>query len=335
MTLTIIDAGPFSTVQDEGRWGYQAFGMPVAGAMDRHAYRVANLLAGNRRGAAALEMTLRGGAFRFDRDCLAAICGADMGATLNGRPLDNWASFRADGGDELRMDFAASGCRAYLAVQGGIDVPRVLGSRSTHARAGIGGHRGRELKAGDVLAIGTDFESAPAAQRIDPAYIPEYAASIQLRAMPGPQDDHFTAAALGAFFSATFTISSDADRMGCRLDGPALEHAGPAEIISDALCTGSVQVPGHGRPIVLMADRQTTGGYPKIATVIGPDLARLAQGRPGDSVRFIRCTEEEALTALNAERDIQDAIARRLREYVLRMEITIDGVKYRAEVREG
>jgi biotin-dependent carboxylase-like uncharacterized protein len=248
--------------------------------------------------------------------------------------MQHWISFRVRPGDELRMDVARSGCRSYLAVQGGIDVPEVLGSRSTYTRAGIGGFEGRALKPGDVLTAGSNFDVSVKPQRLEKKYVPKYGDSIELRVMPGPQNDHFTAAGIDTFFASAFTISAEADRMGYRLDGPRIEHRGEPEIISDALALGSIQVPGHGRPIVLMADRQTTGGYPKIATVIGPDLGRLAHGRPGDSVRFVKCGEDEALDALRRERDMFKEIAREIKKFMYRFEIMIDGVKYDAEVRE-
>lgn len=335
--IAVVEPGPFTTVQDEGRPGWQAFGMPPAGAMDRYAYRVANMLVGNRPGAAALEMTLRGGRFRFERPCLAALCGADMQAVLGGVPVANWSSFRARAGDELALDFAAGGCRAYLAVRGGIGVAPVLGSRSTDARAGIGGHEGRPLRAGDRLPLGTDALADPGPRRLDPPCVPDCAGPIRLRVLPGPQDDHFTAAGIETFFGSAFVVSTDSDRMGCRLDGPAIEHAGPVEIISDALVNGSVQIPGHGRPILLLADRQTAGGYPKIGTVIGPDLRLLAQARPGDTVRFAPCTEDEALAALRRERETCARIARALgneSDLLLRLHVTIAGESFQCEVRE-
>lgn len=336
--ITIIEPGPFTTVQDEGRFGWQAFGMPVAGAMDRYACRVANLLAGNRPGAAALEMTLRGDHIRFERASIAAICGADMHPLLNAKPLPNWSSFRADPGDELIMDFATNGCRAYLAVQGGIAVEPLLASRSTYTRAAIGGHEGRILRPGDRLPFGADLETQVIPQALAPKFIPHHQTPVMVRVLPGPQDDHFTREGLETFFNASFTIAPDADRMGYRLDGPAIEHRDAPEIISDALLTGSIQVPGHGRPILLMADHQTAGGYPKIGTVIGPDLSRLAQARPGDAVQFLRCTEAEALDALRRERDTYDQISRSLQredQLMMRLDVTIAGETFHCEVREG
>ena len=299
--IEVLQPGLLTTVQDTGRWGYQAFGMPVAGAMDRYAYRAANLLVGNDPEAAALEMTLKGGQFRFAADCYFAICGADMQATLNGQPVANWACNFATAGSELSFEFAITGCRAYLAIQGGIDVPVVMGSRSTYVRAAVGGYQGRALKAGDVLPAGKAVKAAQICS-LPAQYVPPVLNHIQLRVLPGPQDDYFTAAGLATFFSQTYTITAEADRMGYRLDGPVIEHCDKADIISDALCQGAIQVPGHGRPIIMMADRHTTGGYVKLGAVIGSDLRLLGQAKPGDEVSFVRCNVSEAEAALAEEK---------------------------------
>ncbi len=299
--ITIIQSGLFTTVQDEGRWGYQAFGMPVAGAMDRFACRVANLLVGNKADAAVLEMTLQGGHFRFEQDCYVAVCGADMGAKLNGMPVVNWSCFPVAAGSELTFEYAPTGCRSYLAVNGGIDVPVVLGSRSTYTRGAIGGVEGRALKKGDVLPIGNEREYPGQARTLPAEFIPLYSESVELRVLLGPQDDHFTAAGIETLFSTSYTITAEADRMGYRMEGAVIEHSSKADIISDALSLGAIQVPGHGMPIVMMADRGTTGGYTKIGTVIGPDLMKLAQAKPGDTVSFKNCTEAEARSAFLTE----------------------------------
>lgn len=298
--MTVVEPGLLTTVQDKGRWGYQSFGMPVAGVMDRYALAAANLLAGNPEDAAVLEMTLQGGVFRFDGDSRAAVCGADMGAELDGRKIPNWSCVDIPAGGVLRFGFAAEGCRAYLAPAGGIDVPLIQGSRSTFLKAGIGGFGGRALRAGDELGTGP---AGHCAERVLPAqFVPRYGPDIVLRVLPGPQDDYFTPAGLETFFSESYRIANEADRMGYRLEGPPVAHKGAADIVSDALCQGAVQIPGHGRPIVMMADRQTCGGYAKIGTVIGPDLRLLAQGKPGDRVRFVRVGVEQAEAALYEER---------------------------------
>ncbi|EAX48247.1 urea amidolyase related protein [Thermosinus carboxydivorans Nor1] len=299
--ITVLNPGLFTTVQDYGRWGYQAFGMPVAGAMDRYAFRLANILAGNADNAAVLEMTLRGGSFRFEQDCLVAVCGADMQGMLNGQKIRNWSSFWVPAGSELTFDYAVTGCRAYLAVHGGIDIPIVLGSRSTYTRAGVGGYQGRQLQTGDQLPVGCEGKYLAVPRHLPEQFIPQYGNHVQLRVLLGPQDDLFTTKGIDTLFTAVYTISSEADRMGYRLEGEKIEHSGKPDIVSDALCLGAIQVPGHGMPIVMMADRQTTGGYAKIGTVIGPDLPKLAQAKPGDTVSFVRCTDEEAVAALRVE----------------------------------
>lgn len=301
--ITTIQPGFFTTVQDEGRWGYQAFGMPVAGAMDRYAYRVANLLVGNKPAAAALEMTIKGGHFRFEQDCYASICGADMGATLNGAPIVNWSCFFAPAGSELAFEYVITGCRTYLAVQGGMDVPIVLGSRSTYTRGAVGGVDGRALRAGDVVPVGADWERQAQVITLPAQFVPLQSDQIELRVLLGPQDDHFTETGLKTLFNNTYTISSEADRMGYRMEGAIIEHKGKADIVSDALCQGAVQIPGHGLPIIMMADRGTTGGYTKAGAVIGPDLRLLAQAKPDDKVTLKPCSEEEAAQAFLAEQE--------------------------------
>lgn len=303
--ITVLNPGLFTTVQDAGRWGYQAYGVSVTGAMDRFAYRVANLLAGNAPDAAALEMTVFGGTYHFERACYVALTGADMQAELNGAKTANWSSFFVPAGSELNLGYAASGCRAYMAVHGGIDVPLVLGSRATYTRAGFGGVDGRALQCSDRLnLVETPTACAqPHARMLPTQFIPNYDTHIHLRVLLGPQDDLFTPEGIETLFNSTYTITTDADRMGYRLEGPVIAHRAKADIVSDALCQGAIQVPGHGMPIVMMADRQTTGGYTKIGAVIGSDLSLLAQATPGNTVSFHPCTDEEAVEALRSEEE--------------------------------
>lgn len=302
--ITVLNPGLFTTVQDEGRFGYQAYGMPVSGAMDGYAYAMANILAGNEQGSAALEMTVYGGSFQFHQDVFVAVCGADMEAKLDGNPLGScWCSFWVFAGSRLTFGPAVNGCRTYLAVRGGIDVPPVMGSRSTYVRGGLGGFKGRPLDRGDVINIyGTG--SAPEPRGLPPDFIPEYRRRQKLRVLPGPQDDLFTLESVETFFSEPYTIGPQWDRMGCRLEGRALKHKAGADIISDAACPGAIQVPGGGMPIILTADRQTTGGYTKIGAVIGADIMLLAQMKPGDEILFCRCPEEEAVDALKARQEV-------------------------------
>jgi len=303
--LTVLKPGLYSTVQDEGRLEFLAFGMPQAGVMDRYSARMANLLCGNSLSAATVEMTLVGGAFRVERSCRVALCGADMSPHLNGTPIETWKAIELVTGDLLETGYAKSGCRAYLAVSGGVDVPVIMGSRSTYTRAGIGGVKGRPLIQGDVIPVG---EAPPlqkkAPDKLESSLIPEFPEKINLRVLMGPQDDLFLPEGLEEFLQGEYIVSDESDRMGCRLEGPMIRHLDKADIISDALGKGAIQVPGNGQPIVMMSDCGTTGGYAKIATVIGADLCKLAQAKPQNIIRFSKCSEEEALNALRTEREM-------------------------------
>ncbi|MDR7865216.1 MAG: biotin-dependent carboxyltransferase family protein [Sporomusaceae bacterium] len=340
--ISIVTAGLFTTVQDGGRWGYQAYGMPVAGAMDRCAYNLANILAGNPSGAACLEMTVTGDTIKFATDAYVAICGADMQPALDGNAVATWSAFPVAAGSTLACGYAARGCRAYLAVRGGIDVPAVLGSRSTYTRAAVGGLEGRKLKAGDTLAIGRGDLADNRPLLLPDAHRPADAGSeLTLRVLPGPQDDHFTAAGLATMFTSSYTVTDEADRMGYRLEGPKIAHGDKADIVSDALPQGAIQVPGHGMPIIMMADRQTTGGYTKIGTVIGPDLALLAQAKPGDTIRLRQCSDAEAVDALRSERALYESASAwrasalgRDRSPARRFTMTVNGQNYSIEIRE-
>lgn len=311
--ISVIKPGLLSTVQDEGRAGYLAFGMPLAGAMDADAYAVANLLAGNPRGAAAIEMTLLGGAFRFEDEAYAAIAGADMQATLDGERIAPGSAFSVPRGSVLVFSSAVEGARAYLAVRGGIDVPPVLGSRATYTRAGVGGVAGRALVVGDRIPVGP-ASSPPPARALGRRELPRRAPEIGLRVLLGPQDDRFAPEGLATFLGSAYRVTNRNDRMGYRLEGPSIRHRDGPDIVSDALLPGAVQVPGSGTPIVMMADAQTVGGYAKIACVISADLPRLAQARRGDVVRFARVDAGEAVRALRRTRARLDAIAARLAE---------------------
>ena len=310
---TVLDPGMMTTVQDLGRYGYRAYGVPSSGAMDRLALTVANLLAGNSTAEAALEMTLSGARLQFVKPAFAAICGAEMEARLNGERVANWSSFAIPAGSELRFDQAVTGCRAYLALHGGIQVPVVMGSRSTYLRAQIGGLEGRILRTGDVLPL-LDATLPNQSIALPPEMIPAYPSEITLRVMMGPQVEHFTAEGIATFLSQAYAVTYRNDRMGYVLDGPKIAHKATADIVSDALCAGSVQVPGSGMPIVMGADCQTAGGYAKIATVIGPDLMRLAQSKAGDKIRFAACTDDEAVQALREEHALYQYIESAVRQ---------------------
>ena len=307
-SITVLRPGLFTTIQDSGRWGHQDRGVPVAGPMDWSAYRLANALVGNALHAAALEVTLAGPELRFEKPVVVAVTGADLSATLDGAPLALETTHACDGGSVLRFGERRSGTRAYIAVDGGIDVPRVLGSRATHVVSGLGGLDGRALVAGDRLSLGETQGTVirgPAERRGPFGSAKERGA--RLRVMRGPQDDYFDESAFEMLQRTRLTISPQSDRMGYRLVGGSertrLGPFGPGEMISDATFMGGLQIPPSGDPILLMADRQTTGGYPQIATVITADLPLAGQLAPGDWLEFTLCTRDEAITALVEEEE--------------------------------
>ncbi|MDL2327452.1 biotin-dependent carboxyltransferase family protein [Ruminococcaceae bacterium OttesenSCG-928-A11] len=294
--ITIVTPGPQTTVQDLGRVGWQHIGMGPAGAMDAVSAQIANGLVGNAPGAAVLEAALHGPALTFDATAVAAITGGTVRATLNGAPVPMWRSFRVKAGDTLALGPVAAGLRVYLAFSGGITVPPVMGSWATNLAAATGGLGGHALKAGDCLPLGeTPGRNVAQMRELPVSDLPPYLRGLQaphtpktitLRVVPGPQQDAFTRRGRHCFYESTYTLTGQSDRMGYRFDGPAIEAKNGTDILSDGTATGSVQVAGSGLPMLLMADRQTTGGYAKIATVITADLPAAAQLRPGDAVRF-------------------------------------------------
>jgi biotin-dependent carboxylase-like uncharacterized protein len=282
--IRIIDPGPLSMVQDLGRFGYQDRGVPVSGAMDLQAHRIANILAGNLDAAAGIEITWGGFCAEFLAPAQMAITGADPQSRLNGRSIPCWTGVSVRKGDILEMHFPETGCRTYLALSGGVDAPEVMGSRSTYVRGCFGGYMGRELQKGDILSLG-QRENSPISD-CPRALIPGYSDHPVLRVTSGPQAEALTPESLCQFLSSPFLVTDRCDRMGCSLKGPVLAHRQKADIISDGTVFGAVQVPGNGQPIILLADRQTIGGYAKPATVISVDRSFLAQLVPGSTVRF-------------------------------------------------
>lgn len=299
--VSVIKPGMLTTIQDVGRWGFQSHGVPVAGSMDPVSHRVANALVGNRRDAAVLEVTLLGPELAFDDERLVAVTGAEFELSLDGRAMPSQTPFSVAAGSRLRFGPRRLGARAYLAVSGGIAVSSMLGSRSTHLVSAMGGAGGRALMAGDRLPLGDPSPPQgpmPAAQSAVVPLPDRYAA---LRVLPGPQVEYFAPDALSVLQSAPYVVGHNSDRMGFRLAGPRLTHARGADIISDATPLGVLQVPASGQPILLMADRQTAGGYPKIATVIAADMAIAGQIAPADTITFTVCTPHDALAALIAQ----------------------------------
>ena len=291
MRLTVVSPGAMTTVQDAGRFGSQNAGMTQSGAMDQAAYRLANRLVENEGGEAVLEMTVSGISFTVEGKGLIAVTGADMKPMLNGEPMPLCRAVEVKTGDSVEMGFASGGCRSYLAVSGGIDVPVVMGSRSTNLKCHLGGYEGRPLKAGDVLTC-SESPIVIGHTRAGAAWKP-YEESVTLRFVPGPQDDMFAPEAIRTFEQASYRVNEKSDRMGYRLDGPAIQAKGKTDIISDGIVFGSIQVPNDGKPIILMADHQTTGGYAKIGTVVSEDLPKLAQLMPGGKIRFSAVSVDE------------------------------------------
>lgn len=304
--LAVREPGLLTTVQDLGRFGYQAEGVPVSGAADVQSLWVANRLVGNPPGEAGLEITLLGPVLEVLAEAVIAVTGADLGATLNGGELPLGVSVGVRPGDRLAFRGPRAGCRAYLAVAGGIAVPAWLGSKSTDLLGGMGGFAGRPLRRGDVIAAGPPGRPLrelvgrrmSAAAAVLPAGGGAGGAGWEVRAVVGPQDESFPAEAVALFFSSPYRVSPTSDRMGLRLEGaPVPPRPEAGELPSEGTPAGAVQVPPDGQPIVLMAGRQTMGGYHKIAVVIAPDLPLLAQARPGEAVRFRAVTLAEAHAA--------------------------------------
>lgn len=297
--LVVLRAGLLTTVQDLGRWGHQASGIPVAGPMDLYSHRLANQLAGNSEHAAALEITIIGPELQAQGDLICAIAGAEFNVIAAGHAVRHTGAFRVPAGATIRFVTRGFGARATLAVRGGIAVPELFGSRSTSVLSRMGPFDGRPLAAGDVLPVGEERRFDTAVASAYPMAMPRGGA--RLRVMAGPHDAMFPPVALETFFSSRYTVTPSSNRMGYRLQGPVLGHSGAADILSDATPQGSVQVPASGQPILLMADRQTTGGYPKIATVISADLPLAGQLAPGDWVEFAPSTRAAAVEALRVQ----------------------------------
>jgi antagonist of KipI len=286
-----------TTVQDLGRRGYQDRGMPVAGPMDSYSLRAANLLVGNEEGAAALEVTLLGPELQFGDAATVAIAGAEFDVSVDGGPFPFHTSMRVASGSVLKFGSRRRGARAYLAVAGGVSVPPVLGSRATHLASRTGGCEGRALKPGDVLSTGQAAESRGATPARLP--LPERVAGI--RVLAGPHNERFGVGALSRLAEIEFRVSAQSNRVGYRLEGARVGEDRVREgLISIPMPAGALQVPPSGEPILLMADRGTTGGYPVIAVAITADLPIAGQLAPGDALRFIPCTREAALEALHA-----------------------------------
>ncbi|MBI2218274.1 MAG: biotin-dependent carboxyltransferase [Candidatus Rokubacteria bacterium] len=306
--MRVLDAGPLplTTVQDLGRPGHLRYGIPPSGPMDRLAFVAANRLVGNADGAAGLECALVGPRLEAMRPCAIAVTGADMAPTVNGERRPRWTAIALRAGDQVRLGPAKAGMRAYVAFSGGIDVPPVLGSRATYMRGQLGGLEGRALRKGDTLRL-FDAPIPPARRVVDPPDA-DPGLEVTVRVVLGPEADRFTEAGVKAFLTGAYELLQQSDRMGARLRGPRIAHARGHDIISNGIALGTVQVPGDGQPIVLLVDRQSAGGYTKIATVCSFDIGRLAQQKPGRHVRFQAVDVAEAHRLLHEHRAATDRL---------------------------
>lgn len=290
-----------TTVQDLGRTGYQSQGFGVSGVMDVRSFKIANLLLDNPENEAVLEFTLMGPTLEFTSETIIAVTGGDFQPHVNGKPVKMYTAIYMHRGDILTFSGARTGSRGYIAFSSYLDIPVVMGSRSTNIKCSIGGYKGRRLMDGDYVGF-----------RIKRRYLTYYLSrtldldefdqnEVTLHVIMGPQDDHFTADGRKAFLNSEYTVTSEFDRMGCRLEGPFIAYKNTSDIISDGIAFGAVQVPSHGKPIILLSDRQTTGGYAKIATVISVDIPKLVQRKTDHKIRFQAVTVEEAQRLLQDE----------------------------------
>lgn len=305
--IKIVKPGMLSTVQDAGRFGVMKNGFTQSGAMDIRSMKIANKLVGNDLNSAVIEMTMLGITASFRKDCIIALSGGDFQSKLNGKPIKTNKAYKVKNGDMLIMGYAKTGMRAYLAVSGGIDANVVMGSRSTNLKSAIGGYEGRMLKAWDMLDFGecnTDISDYDIEKRELPER--EFSTAVKVRAVLGPQDFMFTKEDIKTFFNSEYEVTPQSDRMGIRLEGHAMLGKNGMDIISDGIVFGSVQIPKNGKPIILMADHQTTGGYAKIATVISVDLPLLAQVRPNDKIMFVKISAKKAEKLARKEKEYFD-----------------------------
>lgn len=301
MSIKVITPGMLSTIQDGGRKGFAAMGFNASGVMDVRSYHIANALVGNFTDEAVIEMTYLGGSFKFLESNYIAITGADMSPKIDGVPVEMYTTVFVKQDETLTFSAAKSGMRAYIAVRGGIDVPVIMGSRSTNLKCKLGGLDGRPLKAGDIVPCRDVYDEFQK-HLIHSAPKEDFGSDeITVRVLLGPQDDYFTDHGIKTFLNSTYTVTNESDRMGCKLSGEKIEYKNTVDIISDGIVFGSIQIPRTGNPIIMLADRQTTGGYAKIATVISVDLPLLAQARPGTKVHFELIDRQKAEWLLKQE----------------------------------
>lgn len=303
--IEIVAPGMFSTVQDLGRYRYGPLGISPSGAADPISLRIGNLIVGNVESDAALEMTLLGGKFLFPDGGLIALTGSDFAAAIDSRPVESWTATVITPGERLDIGPTRSGARCYLCVHGGIAVKPLLGSASTHILTGLGGFEGRPLKKGDVLAVGPAHETSPL--KIVPQILERLKPRKTLRATIAPQTRSFSRDSIDLFYSSTYRVTEESNRMGLRLEGPALETPQSGQMVSEGVSLGAIQVPAGGQPIILFVEQQTTGGYPKIANIISADLGSVGQLRPRDEVRFELVGPETARALIREQEELLES----------------------------
>lgn len=307
----VLKPGFFTTVQDLGRYGYLRYGVPISGAMDAFSMVAANLLVENNPNDACLETTLIGPELQALADTQIAITGGNLSPKINGETVPMWQTLTVHKGDAISFGKVEAGCRSYLSIRGGINTPTILGSKSTYVRGKFGGIGGRQLKSGDIIE-GFTVSPIEDTYKMPENLVPRFTNDFTVHVILGPQADMFTERGVETFLSNPYKVTIESDRMGYRLEGPTIEHKGKADIVSDALLPGTIQVPKNGKPIVIMRDAQTTGGYPKIAVATTPDLDRLGQAKPNDTVRFLEITLEDAYKRLFEYRKTLTSLAGKL-----------------------
>ncbi|PID82602.1 MAG: KipI antagonist [Clostridiales bacterium] len=292
MGIKILEGGFLTTIQDYGRYGYQKYGVTVSGAFDKRALEIGNILVGNKRDEAGIETTLFGLKIEFLEECVISVTGGNLSAQINEKPIEMYRSIEVRKGDILSFPKCISGARSYICFSKGLLVREVMGSSSTSIMSLTGGFKGRKLTKGDIIP----FKSDKNYKFIERRYTENFYRNSKntLRVIKGPQYSAFTDSSTELFFNSEYRLTSDFNRMGVKLDGPSLKHRYSADIISDGVTLGAVQVPSSGKPIIMLADRQTTGGYAKIANVISVDISKIAQAKPGDTFSFERISLDEA-----------------------------------------
>lgn len=334
--VLVKNGGPLTTVQDLGRFGYQKFGMPTAGVMDKFSYKIANLLVDNEEDEAVLEYTLKGPNLKFEEDAIISVTGAESLVKLNDKKIKMWKSHYIEKGSVLEISSTKKGLRGYIAFKSGFNLPEIMGSKSTYLRGNLGGYEGRKLKSGDVLEISEKvFRKNYNLKSLDKKNRPDFSQK-NIRVIMGPQDDFFSQKGISKFLKREFKVSSQADRMGYRLEGPKIEHKNGADIITDGIAEGSIQVSGNGKPIIMLADSQTTGGYTKIATVITIDIDIVSQKKPGDLIAFEKIDLKTAQKLIKKRKEIYESIKKQNKELTSSKyyNIKVNGEKYDVELRE-